>query len=375
MKTLSLLALISVIALISWQHREITRLSIRENTLLENMPEAPDSSAPISTPNLVSLRGGPERADRTDFDIQGYIAKCMDLIARSKRGEISSEKDHLFLWEDPLDASPGDLKALVEKLKNSDIPEAFLKDILSMVAYHLIDSDPEFAVKLVRATDGYGDALLDSLRAWSSRNPKAAAAWLQRAQDEDPPFDASRFGNTPRTDFEALSLAVRLAADPAGEGLEDLLQLQPEPLVAALSEIVSILPATDLPHVLNQIARHGKANEEERLILIASVLAYHLNPADARDALSGAGLPPEPFAKTASLMIGHLDPISIRAGADWFLLSASGEARAAGLRRIVARWADHDRESAAAWAAGLIDPGERAEALKVIGRRPLSPAD
>jgi hypothetical protein len=141
-----------------------------------------------------------------------------------------------------------------------------------------------------------------------------------------------QFRNPEDLEFQALSLAARIAADPAK--MNELLESDGKEMLAALWELASIQSPADLAAVLHRVSSDSKLPESERSHVIAGSLARYRDPAMARQILLDAGLPAEQFVKVAATMIQSLDPAGKAAGIEWAKVLRASAQRTELLQRL-----------------------------------------
>ena len=365
MKSALFVILLPALGLGLWQARELSQLRTREAALRAKPGRVPTTSVAKQETSIPTKSA--RREARAPLDAVAFVQKLEGWVARQQNGPPPSDEDKDSLREAIMLGSLRELKILAEEVRRSGLPEEVKKGMYLAIAPRLADSDPKLASELA-VEGGEGNSFRMVMRSWLLRDPKSAAAWMEEAAARDPPHDKSRFYRLEDHEMEALSNASRLAANPAGETLDDLLARKGKRLDAALGEIAATLPPAELATLLNRISKDPHLPETGELDLIGYTLARYEDPAQARQILLDATLSPERFTKAATTLILDSDPIGIRAGVEWFRNSAPGATKAAGLRGIVAAWAGKDRKSAVGWVEGLPDSAERAELLEIASR-------
>ena len=367
MKIALLVILLSALGLGLWQGRELSHLKGREAALRPKPGSMPITSVATHDPSIPTKSA--RRDAKAPLDAVAFVQKLEGWVAQQQNGSPPSDEEKESMREAIMSSSPRELKMLVEELRRSGLPEGLKKGMYIPIAPRLADSDPKLASELA-VEGGEGNSFRMIMRSWLLRDPKSAASWMEEAATGDPPLDKSRFYRMEDLDLEALWCAARLAADPTGGALDDLLDRKGKRLGTALGEIAAALPPAELALVLNRISKDPDLPETGGLDLIGFTLTRHEDPALARQVLLDAALSPEQFTKAATNLILASDPVGIRAGVEWFRNSSPSETKAAGLRGIVATWAGKDRKSAVGWVEGLPESAERAELLGIAKNAP-----
>lgn len=360
MKITLLIIVVAAIATGLWQNRELGRLKTHEASLRAR-PE--NAAVPVETSGAPSISTkSPRRDARASLDVEAFVKRLGGLIG----SETMPDKERTFMQDTLASASPRDLKRLVEELRRSSLPEDVKKWMFVPIAPRLVESEPKLAVELAQE-GGEGNTFRMVMRKWLLQDPQGASAWIHEAMTGDPPLDLSGFrGEFNNGDLKSLAFAAKLAADPAGHDLTELLQSK-HPL-PAFDEIAATLPPEGLVTVVKRISKESTLSEDERLCLLGGILAHHQDPVEARQILHDSVLPPEQFRRAAAILILQQDPAGIRSGIEWFRGSTQGEVRDLGLHEIVTLWAEQDPRSAGQWVENLPDAVEKEKFRAALGR-------
>ena len=297
MKATLLVIVFAAIAAGWWQGQELSRLKQREAELRASSGKTTASAETVATKSS-------RREAKPTLDGPGFVA----LLAKSlEKGAPPSEEERMFLRDQIAAASGRELKQWALALRDSQLPDELKKDILVSIAPRVAEHDPKLAAELVLMGDD-GNPFRSVLRIWLTKDAVAATAWLAEI---DPPT----FRSPGDLDFPALSLAAKVAADPAK--LDDLLDAGGKRVLAALWELSAVQAPSDLASVLHRVSLDSKLPENKRQHVIGGTLARYRDPAVARQILLDAALPAEQFVPVAASMIQSLDPATRAAGVEW----------------------------------------------------------
>lgn len=363
MKVLLPAILLAALAAGLWQRSEMSTLAEREIFLREKLASSPsealeERSAPVTKPG--------QRTRPACFNAPAFVEKFVALAARHEAGgDPPSDNELEHLMAVIVTASPRELMKLAEELRHDRVPPDLRKGLFTAIAPRVAENDPKLGAGLA-VEGGEREEFLAVMRLWLSRDPKAMSGWLAEVMAADPTLGPAGIRRLDRRELDTLALTARLAADPAGDALQELFDLKSDSLPMAIEEMAASMPAADLTTLMKRIAQTSGLPEHDRLAMIGTTLAKHSDPVQARQVLLDAALPPEQFRKAATTMIVSLDPVGIRAGVEWFRTSTAGETKAEGLRGIVATWAGQDPEAAVAWVEGLSDAAEKADLQAVL---------
>lgn len=280
-----------------WQGQELSRLKQREEELRSSPGKATVPAEAVTTKSS-------QREVKPTLDGTGFVA----FLAKSlEKGARPSESERMFLRDQIAAASGRELKQWALALRESQLPDQLKKEILVSIAPRMAEHDPKLAAELVVAGDD-GNAFRSVIRTWLSKDAVAASAWLEE-------MEAPVFKNPEDLNFPALSLAAKVAADPAK--MDELLEANGKLALAVLWELSATQTPADLASVLHRVFLDSKLPESDRLHVIGGTLARYRDPSMARQILLDAGLSGEQFVKVASAMIGSLDPAGKAAGMEW----------------------------------------------------------
>jgi len=358
MKLIPIIIILAAIAIGTWQRQESARLAERETRVRTRQQAFPAQGGETGsgTQSGPALATKTERIEKRKFNSISYIAKFYKMIAVClATRKDPGIKEMEFMMDDLVDASPEELMALPSRMRKV-MPPGVESDIYAASASRLLDKDPalasEFAVKGADI-----NSFLNVMRIWISRDPAAAGEWLAMKAQADPPLGEKTFpafaSHPEPLDLPSLTFAADLAAAPAHGDLSRLLELEGPELAARLDDVMAVLPPEGLPILLKRMSESGRDD------LIEAVLKKHPDPAQAREYLASASLPPDQFLKAATVVVADLDPAGMRHGAAWFIRATDPESRADGLREIVSSWTNQNPRSAEKWIAKLPDGKDR----------------
>ena len=297
MKATLLVIVFAAIAAGWWQAQELSRLKQRETELRASSSGGAESAETVATKSS-------RRDAKPTLDGAAFVA----LLTKSlEKGAPPSEEERMFLRDQIGAASGRELKQWAVALRDSQLPDELKKDILVSIAPRIAENDPKLAAELVLMGED-GNPFRSVMRTWLVKDAATAAAWLAEI---DPP----KFRSSGDFDFPALSLAAKVAADPAQ--LDALLESDKKRLLAALQELSPVLAPSDFARVLHRVSRDSKLSENNRQHVIGGAMARYRDPALARQILLEAALPAEQFVPVAASMIQSLDPTASAAGVEW----------------------------------------------------------
>jgi hypothetical protein len=347
MKIFLLVILLTVVAAGLWQNQELSRLKERESVLRAR-------AGGIVNPDRFakgSGKTGPVAPEgRQSFDPGAFLKRFEELVGG---GRQPSEREAAELLDSLVAASPRELRALVEELRRSNsLPQELKRSIFSVIAPRLAESQPKLAAEIA-VEGGEENPFRAVMRVWLSRDAKTASSWVEEATAADPPFNETRFKPLEDFDLAALSLAARVIADPAGGGLQELLEESGKAQLAALDEVMMSSTPAELANVMHRISRDSGSTEKEWIELIGTTLARHRDPAVARQVLLDARLPEPEFIKAASILMTSADPSTMQTSVDWFLAATTdGPDRTQALERIWGQWSAKSSTEAEAYFRG-----------------------
>lgn len=340
-----LIIVIAAIILGTVQHRESVRLTHREKELIAVQAGQTDAfhENAESPEGMAGLPAKTERQEKPKLDLPGYLERYKKLFLQGSSLDDDTMK---AFGREMADVSLADLTGLPELLSKAGISPPQAAHLYELASTKLLDRDPrlasEFALK--------GRDILNFhfvIRAWTARDPVAAGEWLERKSQEDPPLDAKTLhphaSHLEPIYMPGLQLAARIVSAPAEADLSALMELDDAKLNSTMTDLALAIPSAGLPVLLKRLGESGRPE------LIEMALSHYPDPADAREQLRGAGLPPDQFLKAATMLVEGLDPSDMRRGVAWYLRNTKPDSRSDGLKEIVTAWTRENPRSAREW--------------------------
>lgn len=340
MKIILSTVILTVCAIGLWQNRELSRLSEREGVL---RAEREKTGSPHSGREESGSGSQGRPQIRKSLDPVAFVSRFEKIVASHRE---PSESERVELVDTLASASPRELKALVDELRRSNLPEKIKQETFSVIAPRLAESQPMLAAEIA-VEGGQEDPFRMVMRTWLTADPKAAAGWMK---NRNPPLDSTAFRSMDDIDLKILGLTVGVVSDPSGESLGKILRGNDKVQLAGLGEVMMSTHPADFAEITRRVSEDAGVPENERMELVGSVLARHPDPVMVRQILQDAALPEEQFLPAAAILMSSTDPSNMRAAVDWFVgATTESPARTKALRRIHDQWAANSPDEAAAY--------------------------